>query len=397
MDEIRIGLFGLGLRGLAWLRGLQRLDNYRITAIGDIFPGLHQRGLDQLENSNGVKTYADYDDFLANPDIDAVALTVRCEQQGAMAAMALEAGKHVNAEVPAAHTMEDCWRIVVATERSGLVYQLAEQQRYAGYFGGWQKLVKEGKLGHIVYFEGEYISYKMGEPASRKRYHQDWDTGEMVASEDLHKYPNAKPNWRHQMPPAHYFVHDLSPILMILDDRVTTVTGMGTRRQSYAHPELKRADIQVGLMKTTKDTVVRMAQGATQMIAPNRDHHHFQMIGTKGSVESGRSWDSPHKMWLADSQMHGPATIDWRYERTDAPKEAVRSGHFGMDYYVHVAFRDAILHNKPLEFDVYKAMDTAAPAILTADSIDRGSEPIEVPDFTPGKHRPHGTWPEVSR
>ena len=181
---------------------------------------------------------------------------------------------------------------------------------------------------------------------------------------------------------------------MILDDRVTTVTGMGTRRQSYAHPELKRADIQVGLMKTTKDTVVRMAQGATQMIAPNRDHHHFQMIGTKGSVESARSYDSPQKMWLADSQMHGPSTIDWRYERTDAPKEAVRSGHFGMDYYVHVAFRDAILHNKPMEFDVYKAMDTAAPAILTADSIEQGSHPIDVPDFHPDDSRPSGQLPK---
>ena len=99
-------------------------------------------------------------------------------------------------------------------------------------------------------------------------------------------------------------------------------------------------------------------------------------------------------MWLADSQMHGPATIDWRYERTDAPEEAVRSGHRGMDYYVHVAFRDAILHNKPMEFDVYKAMDTAAPAILTADSIEQGSHPIDVPDFHPDDSRPSGQLPK---
>ena len=34
-----------------------------------------------------------------------------------------EKARHVHAEVPAAHTIEDCWRIVVAAERSGCTYQ----------------------------------------------------------------------------------------------------------------------------------------------------------------------------------------------------------------------------------------------------------------------------------
>jgi predicted dehydrogenase len=301
---------------------LQRLEGYRITAIGDLFPALHERGLAQLSDAGGVPTYSEYDDLLADPNVDAVALTVRCKEQGAMAARALEAGKHVNAEVPAAHTIEDCWRIVVATERSGLVYQLAEQQRYAGFFSGWRDLVQRGRLGHVVYFEGEYISYH-----GTWRFFQDWDTGEFVYPEDLPKHPNAKPTWSHSMDLAHYFVHDLGPILMVLDDRVARVTGMGTRKESYAHPEIKHADIQVALMHTDKDTILRMAQGSTQMISSRRDHHHFQMIGTLGSIESGCSYDEPHRLWLADSQMHDSAIVDWRYERTDAPPEAVECGH----------------------------------------------------------------------
>ena len=113
MESINIALVGLGHRGLAWLRHLQRLEGYRVTAICDPITALHQKALAAIENPD-VRAYARYEDLLAAKDIDAVALCVRCPEQGALAAQALEAGKHVNAEVPAAHTLEDCWRIVVA-------------------------------------------------------------------------------------------------------------------------------------------------------------------------------------------------------------------------------------------------------------------------------------------
>ena len=132
------------------------------------------------------------------------------------------------------------------------------------------------------------------------------------------------------------------------------------------------------------------------MLAPARDHHHYQVVGTQGSLESGRSYGDLQSMWIADTQMHGPAKVDWKYERTDAPQEAVDSGHRGTDYYVHVAFREAVLEGKPMEFDVYKAMDTAAPSILAADSIDAGSEPIDVPDFRPNESRPAGQMPAAA-
>jgi hypothetical protein len=99
-------------------------------------------------------------------------------------------------------------------------------------------------------------------------------------------------------------------------------------------------------------------------------------------------------MWLLDGQMHDVAEVDWRHERTDAPPEARGSGHGDADYYVHAAFRDAVRGVKPLDFDVYTAMDTAAPAILAADSIAQGSQPLQVPDFRPGEKRPTGQMPK---
>ena len=151
MDDIRIGLVGLGHRGIHWLRILQSMQAYRVTAVCDPIVALHEGALSVLDHRTEVTAYAHYEDMLADPKVDAVASCVRCKEQGALAAQALEAGKHVHSEVPAAHTMEDCWRIVVAAERTGLVYQLGEQTRYWGFVEAWRDLVAEGRLGKLQY------------------------------------------------------------------------------------------------------------------------------------------------------------------------------------------------------------------------------------------------------
>ena len=47
----------------------------------------------------------------------------------------------------------------------------------------------------------------------------------------------------------------------------------------------------------------------------------------------------------------------------------------------------------PRPFDVYGAMDTAAPAILAAESIAQGTQLVRVPDFRPSSERPAGNAP----
>jgi hypothetical protein len=64
-----------------------------------------------------------------------------------------------------------------------------------------------------------------------------------------------------------------------------------------------------------------------------------------------------------------------------------------MDYYVHAAFRDAVQGRRPLEYDVYRAMDTTAPAVLAADSIAQDGRKLAVPCFRPGPQRPAGQLP----
>jgi predicted dehydrogenase len=386
MNEIRIGLAGLGPRGLYMLQLLQRIKGFCVVALCDPVAATHERARESLRERGGVRFYIDYEKFLADPEMDAVMLTVRCKEQGAMAAMALEAGRHANSEVPAAHTIEDCWRIVLAQERSGLVYQLAEQVRYAGYVAAWRKLVAEGALGTITYAEGQYLHY------IPERMIRDGETGQYIPVTEWKSHPRALPGWLAVMPPIHYVVHDLSPLLKVLDDRVVEVVGMSTPSPSAAHPELASPDMQVALMKTAKGALLRMMASFSQP-HPRTEHHWLQIIGTRGSVEWKRSAHDKPKLWLADSGTPDKADMDWTWERPNDPPEVRESGHGGLDYHVHAAFRDAIFGIRPLEFDVYRAMDVAAPSILAAESIARGSKSMPVPDFRPGKVRAAGRPP----
>ena len=389
MDDIRTAVVGLGHRAIHWIRLLQQIPGYRVVSVCDPIEALLETGLGALNDRDGVGATTSYDEVLANPEVDAVALCVRCREQGAMAAMALEAGKHVNSEVPAAHTMEDCWRIVLAAERSGKVYQLGEQTRYWGFVDAWKRIVEEGQIGRPTFCEGQYIGYY-----GTRMFFQDQESGRSCEVEDLKDYPDAKPTWLHDMPPIHYLPHELSPMLKVLEDRVVEVTAMSTGSPSYAHPELESPDLQVALMKTEKDAILRMATGFTQPVCHARGHHWYHIMGTQGSVEWKRSGSGRGLMWRAGMEMHDMAEVEWRFEREDAPPEARSSGHGDADYYVHATFRDAVQGKNSVPFDVYGAMDTAAPAILAAESIAQGTQPMRVPDFRPSAERPAGRAPK---
>lgn len=374
MQEIRIGLVGLGARALdTWLPLLQKLDGFKITALCDPVGSTHPRALERLADPDGVTVCSAYQEVLDRADVDAIALTVRSEDQGELAARALESGKHVHAEVPGAHRIEDCWRIVRAVERTGLTYQLAEQTRYWGFVDAWRRLVADGELGKITFAEGQYFHYHPG------AMFRDPETHQLCGPDDLERHPLARPTWSQLMPPIHYLPHELSPLLSVIDDRVVEVVGMSTDGSSAAHPEISQPDLQVALMKTAKGSVLRLAASFVQP-HPDRNWHWYQITGTAGRVEWRRADHDHPKVWRFGQ---GPDLVDadWGFERPDAPAAAHGSGHGDADYYTHIAFRDAVLAGRQPDFDVYRAMDATAPAILAATSIEQGSRPLAVPDF----------------
>jgi predicted dehydrogenase len=381
-EFLRLGLVGLGKRGQAWVHNTKSVRRCRLTALCDGFPALLERGT-SIAADPELRCYEDFDRMLNDAPVDAVAIVVAPEHQPALICKALAAGKHVIAEVPLAFTLEECWDIVIAVEKSGLKFQMAEQLRFAPWTRVWKKMVAEGRLGKVLYGEGQYL-HGMG----NDRYWNDASTGARVPFEQLEDRKVIKSrswNMRHSIL---YLPHELSPLLHILDDRVVKVTAMSTRPQSYRHEWFPRADIQVALMHTAKDTILRLMTGFTVESLHGTEHCN-RLIGVGGWVEQGRTKSEMGKMWQAGAGMNDRHQVNWD-DCSDVPAEAAATGHGGMDYFAIATFVESVLRDEPPALDVYTAAETAAPSIIAAQSIEQGNACLEVPDFRPNPARVPG-------
>jgi predicted dehydrogenase len=86
---------------------------------------------------NQVKAYKDFDEFLANPDVQLVDLCVPTSDHVRLSIAALKAGKHVICEKPLARTAAQAREIVEAAERASTYFMPAMCMRF---WPGWSWL-----------------------------------------------------------------------------------------------------------------------------------------------------------------------------------------------------------------------------------------------------------------
>lgn len=390
MDQVRVGVVGMR-RGASLARHCLSIEGCKLEAICDKVDNRLEEARDRLDVP-GLKCYTDYRSMLEDKDIDAVFLVVATEVNADMVCEALDAGKHTMCEVPLCYKMEDCWRIVLKVERSGLKFQMAEQTRYWPFVTAWKDMVAEGRLGKILFVEGQYFH-----GFEKKTFlWYDPETRETLTEAQARQRPTAVPSrLRNCEHPIWYIPHELSPLLSVLNDRVVKVVAMATRRDSYVHEGVPISDMEVALMHTEKDTILRIgaAFNPPSVSVRNIGEHWYHVKGTKGSVETNRSNTDKMKMWIPGENMVDPVEVMWEYPRGTLPAAASKTGHWGADLLPMLHFVDSIRNDTQPPMDVYTAANTAAPAILAAQSAEQGAVTLSVPDFRPGAGRTLGENP----
>ena len=405
MKKLRLGALGIGRRARSLLTLYAKHEAVEIVGLCDLYDKNLElaKGTQYLHNPS-LATYHDFDDMLRLCPMDALFIALPPDIQADFACRAMEHGIHVLTEVPCTYTIEDCWRLVDTAEKTGMVYMLAEQLRYGHYLNEWRKLNLDGTLGKILFVEGQYLHYE------HWGYFIDTTTGDILANKDtLEPAPHIEytsdkpaeqrvfaPHWRYETfrHPIYYLPHELSPLLRVMNDRVTEVVCMGSQKGINAldggmpfNPENR--DVEVALMKTEKDAVLRMMV-CFSTHCPSSHWHH--VMGSKGSVETARIFsysdykeDAP-KLWTLEGGWQ--KRPDWTLSPPAADDIAKQSGHGGVDWYPIDNFVNTILNGAPNTMDVYRAVETAAPAILAAQSCELGGQKLTVPDFRAKYNRP---------
>jgi predicted dehydrogenase len=149
--------------------GRQSLENFlkipgcRITAVCDIRPERTAWASAAITAAGhpAPTVYArgprDFQRLCETDDLDLVFNATPWRWHVPVCVEAMEAGKHAAVEVPAAYTLEGCWRLVETAERTERHCVMMENCNYGRAELMVLNLVRQGVLGELLHAEGAYI------------------------------------------------------------------------------------------------------------------------------------------------------------------------------------------------------------------------------------------------
>lgn len=150
MKKVKIGIIGLGGIGRGrHLREMLECENAAVVALCDT----DEERLEIAREAAGIpkeKCYTNYEDLIADPDVEAVEVCTPNDLHAEMAIKVLKAGKPLNLEKPIAMNYEEASRIVKAEEESAafgmtcFTYRFMPAVRYALH------LMREKTIGDVI-------------------------------------------------------------------------------------------------------------------------------------------------------------------------------------------------------------------------------------------------------
>ncbi|HWH44543.1 MAG TPA: Gfo/Idh/MocA family oxidoreductase [Thermoleophilaceae bacterium] len=155
MNEVRIGLAGVGYWGSKLARNIADGTGSRLAGICDPEPGRLSAVVDRYPGARG---FTDLAEMLASDEIDAVVLATPASRHHEHATAALEAAKHVLVEKPLALNAADCRSIQLLAAERDLVAMVGHTFIYSEPVRMLRRLVVEGELGDLLYIYGQRLN-----------------------------------------------------------------------------------------------------------------------------------------------------------------------------------------------------------------------------------------------
>lgn len=153
MRKIKLGIIGLGSFGQA-----QHLVSATECKAVELVMGcdINEENCKTVSKKYDIPCTTNLDEFLANDEIEAVAIAVHDQAHCEMTVRSLAAGKHVLCEKPMALTMEDCKEMIAASKKYDRLLMVGQVARFSTMCQKAMEIFKSGELGELYYIETEY-------------------------------------------------------------------------------------------------------------------------------------------------------------------------------------------------------------------------------------------------
>ena len=395
LDTVRVAFIGIGARGIAAVKRFMNIEGVKVVALCDVdsFKVAKARQILASKGKAPAVEYYGADDWkkvCERNDVDLVYNCTHWQLHTPIAVYAMEQGKHVAVEVPAALTIEECWQLVNTAEKTRKHCMMLENCCYDFFELATLNMAQQGLLGEIVHGEGAYIH-------DLRAY--NFDTTATSGYWDMWRL---KYNTDHTGNP--YPTHGLGPICQAMDihrgDKMNYLVSMSTdqfglsaysqehlaEEHAFAPKKYDLGDMNTTLIRTEKGKTILIQHDVT---SPRPYDRHHILSGTKGFAQKypveGIALEPNAHEFLPKAQMDSLLQV---YEHPFAKEigELARKvgGHGGMDFIMDYRLIYCLRHGLPLDQDVYDAAEWSCLVELTEYSVRNGSVPVRVPDFTRG-------------
>ena len=152
---INVGVVGYGYWGPNLVRNFGDASSTRVAAVCDANP---QRLEAASKRCPGAQMTADFEELLANPAIDAVAIATPVSTHFELARRALRAGRHVLVEKPLATSSVQAAALIEEAEARNLVLMVDHTFVYTGAVTKIRELSRQGQLGEIYYYDSVRVN-----------------------------------------------------------------------------------------------------------------------------------------------------------------------------------------------------------------------------------------------
>lgn len=395
-DTVKVGIVGLGGRGMGLMYPLLRMGDVRIAAVCDVYEDRAEAAKKEVRKIGGYEPMStcDYTEVIEKSGADVILVATSWQSHIEIACAAMKKGIFTAMEVGGSYDLEGCWKLVNTYEATGTPFMFLENCCYGQRELMCLNMAKEGKLGKIVHCDGAYCHDLRGEISfGRENRHYRL---EHYINHNCENYPT----------------HDLGPIAKILKinrgNRMTKLVSVASKAEGLHHYIEKHKKDDKELLDTkfkqgdVVTTVITCENGETITLTLNTTLPHpysrrFGVHGTAGMYQE----DGDFVFFEDDRKMQRNESVQWKIWRNarkyarkydsvlwrKKSKGMKKSGHGGMDYLVLRAMVHSAKGETIPPIDVYDAVAWMCITALSEQSISQGNTTVEIPDFTQGKYK----------
>lgn len=396
LEIVRIGIIGIGMRGSDAVARLSYIEGTEIVALCDKYPERVTVGQKTLASLNRPKAreYSGEEGWKALCESNEVDLIYTCTPWSLHTPIALHAmnhGKHVATEVPAALTLEECWKLVETSEKTKRHCMMLENCCYDFFELLTLNMARQGLFGELVHAEGAYIhDLSTGWLFNKRAYADMWRLKENIGKTG-----------------SLYPTHGIGPVAQCLNinrgDQMEHLVSMSTAdfslaplaQEMAAKDEFFTPYVGKQYRGNMNNTMIRTVKGKTILIQHDvstpRPYSRIHLLsGTKGMAQK---WPSPAKIafghsWIKETELkelENKYTLPIVQHIGSIAKEV--GGHGGMDFIMDWRLIDCLRNGLPLDQDVYDAAAWSCIVPLSIRSAEKRSRTVDIPDFTRGGWR----------